>query len=343
MPLGSLTIHAEPSAVRDALVAGLAMTEVSGDADIAVGPQPPAGSATHVIVTGPLDDAVDSWDADVAPQTVAGALWLPPGQPDAEQAAIAWLVLRLQMPTTPLSDLTDNNGRALRWSVAAASAVLFPGSQTVEVDADEVKRWVDSQPAVVDLGTAVQRVGGDTADAVLASTQRLHAALEALGPLGAPATATTGLDAAVAEHLRQVQRSGFARWRGAKIRAASQAALQEAARNVAGERLTQVIEARQRQQADEARSALTADLEQSLRDSILETVNALALPVEPDFDQVPRSWATGAPQPRRYVFVNEQHLESLADLDVTVRAADLPPERALCTIVASGFSLPALR
>lgn len=343
MPLGALTICAEPSTVSDALIADLALTVVSGDADIAINQGPPAGSATHVIVTGDLDDAVDDWDGKVAPQTIAGALWIPPAQSRASDAALAWLILRLQMPTTPLSDLTDNNGRALRWSVASACTVPFPGSQAVEVDLDEVKAWVDAQPAVVDLGAAVQRVGGETADAVLTSAQRLHAALEALLPLGASAPGTPDLDTAVAEHLRQVQRSGFARWRGAKARAASLATLQEAARRVAGERLSEVIATRQRQVTDQAQASLDAGVEQSLRDSILEAVEGLELPVEPDFAKVPRSWATGAPKPRRYVFVNEEHLEALGDLGVTVRPADLPAQRALCTIVASGFSLPALR
>jgi hypothetical protein len=343
MPLGALTIRAEPSPVSDALAEAFALTAVAGDADIAVGQGPPSGSATHVIVTGALDDAVDDWDSEVAPQTIAGALWLPPAQAEATEAALAWLILRLQMPTTPLSDLTDNNGRALRWSVAAACTVAFPGSQSVEIDPDEVKAWVDEQPAVVDLGAAVQRVGGETADAVLASAQRLHTALEALVPLGAAAAPTPALDAAVAEHLRQVQRSGFARWRGAKARAASLAAIQQAARGVAGERLNEVIAARHQQVGDESKASLEAGFEQSLRESILAAVQALELPVEPDFDKVPRSWATGAPKPRRYVFVNEEHLDVLGDLGVTVRPAELPPHRALCTIVASGFSLPALR
>ena len=343
MPLGALTICAEPSAVSDALTADLALTRVPGDADIAVSQGPPPVSATHVIVTGELDDAVDAWDAQVAPQTIAGALWIPPAQSGASDAALAWLILRLQMPTTPLSDLTDNNGRALRWSVACARTVAFPGSQSAEIDPEEVKAWVDSQPAVVDLGAAVQRVGGETADAVLASVQRLHTAVEALVPLGAAATATPDLDTAAAEHLRQVQRSGFARWRGAKARAASLATLQDAAKRVAGERLSEVIATRQQEVTVQAQASLDAGFAQSLRNEILEAVQALELPVEPDFAKAPRSWAAGAPKPRRYVFVNEEHLEALGDLGVTVRPAELPAHRALCTIVASGFSLPALR
>lgn len=343
MPLGSLTIRSEPGAVRDALVSGLAATVVDSDADICVSNGPPTDAAAHVIVTGPLDDEVDVWDEAVAPQTVAGALWLTPQQTDAADAALAWIVLRLQMPTTPLSDLTDNNGRALRWSVASGCRVTFPGSQSVEVDSDDVKVWADAQQAVVDLGAAVQRVGGETADAVLNATQRLHATLEALGPLGASPGPTPELDAAVAEHLRQVQRSGFARWRGAKARAASLAAMQQAARDVAGQRLQQVLTTREQQVAQQARAAQDAGLEQAMRESIIAAVQSLALPVEPDFSKVPRSWATGASQPRRYVFVHEEHLESMADLGVAVRAAQIEPGQALCTIVASGFSLPALR
>jgi hypothetical protein len=343
MPPGSLTICAEPSAVRNALVARLGLNQTSGDADVEVSEGPPTGPATHVVVTGPLDDAIDTWDSEVAPQTVAGALWLPPGQPDAPEAASAWLALRLQMPTTPLSDLTDNNGRALRWSVVSARVVAFPGSQAVEVDQEAVKAWVDAQPGVVDLGEAVQRIGGETADAVLSSATRLHAALAALVPLGATSSMASELDRAVAEHLRQVQRSGFARWRGAKARAESLAALRQAARAVAASRLTEVIEAREQQVTAETRSTLDAGLETSLRESIQEATSALELPVQPDFDKVPRSWASGAPQPRRYVFVNEEHLPLLENLEVTVRAADLPPNEALCAIVASGFSLSALR
>lgn len=343
MPPGALTICAEPSPVRESLVAGLGLTRTSGNADIAVSAGPPQCEATHVVITGPLDAAIDEWDSAVAPQTVAGALWLPPSQPDAADAATAWLALRLQMPTTPLSDLTDDNGRALRWSVASARAVVFPGSGDVEVDPESVKAWVDAQPQVVDLGEAVQRVGGETADAVLASVQRLHAALEALGPLGAPVAATPAIDAAVAEHLRQVQRSGFGRWRGAKARAASSSALREAARLVAGERLTEVIACREEQVAAEARASLEAGVESALRESITEAVASLELPVEPDFERVPRSWGSGAPKPRKYVFVNEERVAALAGLDVPVRPAELPVDQALCTIVASGFSLPALR
>ena len=344
MPLGSLTINAEPGAIADALLARLPLTPDTGDtADIIVTTTAPAVSAHHVILHGPVTDAVDTWDIDVPPQTVAGALWLSPDQPDAADAAVAWLTLRLQTPTTPLSDLTDNNGRALRWSVVSATTVPFTTSQPAAVEPAAVKAWVDAQPAVLELGEAVQRVGGDTAEAVMASVRRFRTAVAGLRELGASPAVPDAVDVAVAEHLRQVQRTGFARWRGGKARAASQAALQDVVRAQAKSSLQEVLAAREADVAEQSRRELDRQSRQELVANVQSAALALVLPMEPDFDHVPRSWGTGTPQPRRYVFVHEDHLDLFEDFAVTVRGADMTSGQAVCALVASGFSLPALR
>lgn len=343
MPLGSVTIAAEPGPVGDALRDRLDLTEASdGSADVVVCTTAPQVSATHVVLTGPLTDEIDEWDASVAPQTVAGALWVA-DQPDAADAAVAWLALRLQMPTTPLSDLPDSTGRALRWSVAAAATVAFTEGQEIQVDPDEVKEWADAQPAVLELGDAVSRLGGETGDAVLTSVQRFRSALLGMDALGAVSAPRPQFDAAVADHLAQVQRTGFARWRRAKARAETQTALQNAGRDVAAQRLGEVLDARRAQVALQAQQDVATEAMTSLRDQIARTVSDLRLPVTPDFGKVSRSWSASAPEPRRYVFVNEEHLDLFEDFPQPVRAADLPPGQALCALVQSGFSLPALR
>lgn len=341
--MGPLTISAAPGPIRDALTGRLGLVATQTEADVLVCQGTPAGSAHFVILTGELTDEVDDWDESVPPQTIAGGLWIVTGQADPADAAVAWLILRSQTPTTPLSDLTDNNERALRWSVAAAITLTFPPTAEVEVDPAEVKAWTDAQPQVQDLGDAVARVGGETADAVLGSVQRLRAAMTALEPLGATAAATEVLDSAVAEHLRQVQRTGFGKWRAAKARAASLAALQQAARDAAGSRLREVLTARTEalraqasQQRDEAAVA-------AVRSQVESATAALELPAAPDFSKVPRSWAQSAPQPRRYVFVHEDDLAMFDDFPVAVRPAPLPAGQALAMVVQSGFSLPALR
>lgn len=344
MPLGPLTINAAPGAIADALLTRIPLTPATGDsADVAVTSGAPDVSAHLVILHGPVSDEVDTWDVGVAPQTVAGALWLRPDQPDATDAAVAWLTLRMQTPTTPLSDLTDNNGRALRWSVVSAVTVPFATVQAAPIDPAEVKAWVDDQPAVQELGEAVQRIGGDSAETVMASMRRFRAAVAALQDLGAEPALPDALDAAVAEHLRNVQRTGFARWRGGKARATSQAALQEAVRAQAKLGLEQVLAQREADVAEQARLAVDAQSRQELVAEVQAAALALQLPVAPDFEQVPRSWGAGVPQPRRYVFVHEDHLDLFEGSPVPVRAADMASGQALCALVASGFSLPALR
>lgn len=343
MPLGPVTIIADPGGVGDALRDRLALTPTSGDtADVVVCEGIPSALATHVVLTGALTDEVDAWDEQVAPQTVAGALWLT-DQPDAADAAVAWLTLRLQMPTTPLSDLPDSSGRALRWSVAAGITVAFPDGPQVQVDPAEVKAWADARPEVRELGEAVQRLGGESGEAVLASVQRFRDAVAGLAELGATEAPIPQFEAAVAEHLAQVQRTGFARWRRTKARSESQSALQDAGRAVAAQRLAEVLEARETQVAGESQLQLDVQSKAELLDTVASAIAELKLPVTPDFDKVSRSWSTSAPQPRRYVFVNEEHLALFDEFPHTVRPADLPTGQALCALVQSGFSLPALR
>ncbi len=192
----------------------------------------PDRPARHVVITGPLDDAVDAWDTDVAPQTLAGVLWSP--EPTAEgglDAILGWLALRTQTPATPLSDLVDANQRALRWSIAAARRVPLTEEVQVDVDDGEIRGWLDEQPNVRELGLAVDRIGGDTADATLTSTERFRQALHGLDALAdLPGPDFTDLDGALAEHLRQVQRSGLGRWRSGRARALSQQRLSVVAR-----------------------------------------------------------------------------------------------------------------
>lgn len=337
-----LTISADPTtaALRAALVERFGLTDAADTPDIAVVTEPPETPAAHVILAGPVSDEVDTWDKALPAQTVAGALWLVPDQPDPQSAAIAWLLLRLQSPATPLSDLTDGNERALRWSVVAAVTVDRATPQAPEVDPAEVKDWVDAQPAVQELGAAVDRLGGDSADAVLASVQRFHAALAGID--GDPAGGD--FEAAVAEHLRQVQRSGFGRWRGAKARAASAAALQEAGRQVAGRQVTRLLQARQAELAAQAAQEVADQHRAGFREQVRQALDGLQLPVSPDFGKVPRSWAASAPEPRRYVFVADDEAEDLSDLPATVRGCEqVPTGTAVCALVQSGFSLAALR
>ena len=119
------------SAVGADLAERLSAKVTTGAADIALVSAPPTEPATHVVVTGGISEAVDEWDRAVAPQTVAGALWITPGQ-DAALAAAALWVLRKQTPTTPLSDLTDTNERCLRWSVLGVSVALALGQIGVD-------------------------------------------------------------------------------------------------------------------------------------------------------------------------------------------------------------------
>src|SRR5690606_37952889 len=91
MPNAAVRISADSanSAVATDLAGRLAAEVVSGDCDIAIVGTPPTNPATHVVVTGELSDDIDDWDRGVAPQTVAGALWVGPEQ-DAALTAAAW-------------------------------------------------------------------------------------------------------------------------------------------------------------------------------------------------------------------------------------------------------------
>jgi hypothetical protein len=344
MPLGAWTITADPqcAALRDGLAAYLRLTTTAEAADVVVSRGVPTRQGTHVLLTGPLTDEVEAWDADIPPQTVAGALWLPPDQPEAEWAAIAWLLLRLQSPATPLSDLTDGNERALRWSVVAATGLGFPEPQPAAVDPAEITARVDALPAVQDLGQAVQRLGGDTAEAVLTATERFRSALAALDV--GPAADLTAFDAAVAQHLGQVQRSGFSRWRSGKTRAASAQALSAAGREAAGRQLELLLARCEQESADAAALDAAAHRGEVLEAALRAALEGLSLPAEPDFTKVPRSWAQSAPQPRHYVFVAEGSAEDLPEVAATVRECpQVPAGTAVVALVQSGFSLPAVR
>lgn len=349
MPNGRMTLVADDANadLAAALRERLDLDEDNGPAaDILLTAATPQQQAGHVVVTGALTDELDDWDRQVPPQTLAGALWVAPDQ-DRFNAVLGWWLLRHDTPTTPLSDLTDSNERALRWSIVGVNEVRLPGSEPVAVDDDEIRGWLDEQPQVKRIGTALERVGGPDAQAVLASVEEFRAAMRGLDEL-APLPASPEpreLDAAVAAHLREVQRSGFARWRGAKAREQTRAALVAAARDSAGQRLQVTIDARrevlrsQREQsADEQRST-------GVISAVTGTAAVVELPCAVDFGKVPRSWASASPQPRRYVLVAEDVAEQLGELaGVSVRTSEhLPADRALCLVVQSGFSLPALR
>jgi hypothetical protein len=346
MPLGQPIITCESTdatvgEVRSALTHVFEAGEAAAEPpDVLLTDAVPRGSASHVILAGPVTDEVDTWDTSVPAQTLAGALWLVPGQPDPATAAVAWVLLRLQTPATPLSDLTDANERALRWSVVAATEVTTPTTEAEAVDDDAVRAWADTRPEVVELGAAVERTGGDNAQAVLASVERLRAALSAFGtPVD-----LTALDAAVAEHLRQVQRSGFGRWRGGKARAASAAALVDAARTAAGAQVQSLLDRREAALRAESALAAAAGQREALVAAVESALTSLELPAQPDFARVPRSWTTSAPEPRPYVFLPETLADDLPDLPAAVRACPhVPAGTAVCALVQAGFSLPAVR
>lgn len=344
MPLGAWTITADPRCadLRDDLAVYLGLRAASGVADVVVSPGVPAQQGTHVILAGPVTDEVDAWDAEIPPQTLAGALWLVPDQPEPGWAAIAWLLLRLQSPATPLSDLTDGNERALRWSVVAATGVQQPSAPPAQVDPDEVRARVEEQPEVQDLGRAVERLGGDTAEAVLSSAERFRAALSALDVT--PVADLTTFDAAVGEHLRHVQRSGFSRWRSGKARATSAQAMSTAGREAAGRQLELLLARHEQESAALAAVDAAARQGAQLQAALRAALEELALPAQPDFGKVPRSWGESAPQPRHYVFVAEGSAQDLPDLGVTVRECpQVPDGSAVVALVQSGFSLPAVR
>ncbi|MBK6763370.1 MAG: hypothetical protein IPG68_08885 [Micrococcales bacterium] len=347
MPNGHATIASDQaneqlaSALRDSLGATAA---AAAPADLCIGSGPPVLTATHIVIVGDLDEQTDAWDRDVAAQSVAGVLWVPPGQEPVDVVR-GWWLLRHDTPTTPLSDLLDDNGRALRWSVLAVARVGLSGAQEVEVDDAQIRAGLDDSEIVQRLGRAIDRLGGGDAESVLGSVESFRSATADLDGLAdlPPAGATPDLDAAVAEHLRQVQRSGFGRWRGAKARAASQAGLVAAAKDVAAQRLREVIAARTASQRAEQEVVAGEQAVARTVAAVQAALGGLSLPVTPDFGRVPRPWTNRAPEPRRYVLAHEQHLACLAGIEsATVRDTSLPDDEVLCLLIQSGFSLPAL-
>ena len=352
MPPGHLTFAADAADLP--LLAQLitrfpSAEQTDGGADVLITASAPASAARHVIATGPVDEALDAWDQNAAPQTVAGALWIPSGQ-EALDPATAWILLRSQTPATPLSDLTDDNGRALRWSVVGARAVCFPAAEEVEVDEAGVRGWIDEQPQVQELGRAVEQIGGESAEAVLDSSERFQDALLSLDELAQmpPLEQTRSLANAVAAQLQQVQRSGLSRWRSGKARAQAEQATRDAAKDLAAQRLITLIEARSKEVAQDEWAERNRAIADQIHDAIRTEIDELTLPVPVDFTKVPRGWSDSAPPPRRYVLVNEEqaeHLQSLGELPgLALRPSpEVVRDTAICAIVQSGFSLPALR
>ena len=96
----------------------------------------------------------------------------------------------------------------------------------------------------------------------------------------------------------------------------------------------------------EAGAARAAEDRQAVAAAIGQALSSLTLPVEPDFTEVPRSWGEAAPPPRRYLFVAEDDLDGLPEVPAhtSVRACgEVPAGTAICALVQSGFSLPAIR
>lgn len=349
MPPRPLTIAADTD--NAALIAVLAQRlqtdepTAGAPVDLLVTSRPPEQPAHHIAFTGGLSAEVDAWDQAAPPQTVAGALWIPQGC-DAADSIVAWLALRRQTPTTPLSDLTDANGRALRWSIVSATTVPLPVVAAAHVDEAEVRAWLDEQPQVRELGDAVDRVGGDTAETVLKSAQRFREALNGLDELAdtPDASPMPTFDVALADHLRQVQLSGLRRWRSGRARAQSAEALSSAARSVAGDRLRCLIQARQEVVAGQRSSEVAEQTSAAVRDLLQEAVTGLDLPVGVDFGAVPRSWPGEPAPPRRYVLLHpDQELAGSLDGAAVRTSEDVSEGHAICMIIRSGFSLPGLR
>jgi hypothetical protein len=348
MPTGHLTIAADSSNADLAEKLRRRMTGPAGHggrADVSISSSAPEATARHAVITGPIDDEVDRWDAAVAPQSLAAALWVPPGR-DAEEVVVGWLALRLGMPAGPLSDLTDGNGRALRWSVCAATMLTLPSGPEPTVDEEHVRSWLDEQQQVRALASAVDHLGGDTAEAVVDGAQRFREALVTLQELAVlpAARPSTEFDDALADLLGHVQRRGMARWRGGRARQASREALVAAGRDLAGQRLREVIDALVTARSEQEAAQNEQELRFRRAELLKETVSDLRLPVSVDFGRVPRTWSNGTPDPRRYVLISEEDADALADVPgARVRAHEwIAQGTALCLVVQAGFSLPAL-
>ncbi len=301
--------------------------------------------ATHVVLTGSIDDALDAWDLQAPAQSLGGALWVGSSQESAPTIA-AWVALRVQTPTTPLSDLTDSNQRALRWSVAAGAHVQRHHAGTAEVSEDEIRAWLDEQPEVRELGQSIERLNADTADATLEAAQRFRGAIAELDSLASlPVVGSSAsFDAALAEQLRVVQLSGLRRWRAGKARAQSCKATVSSARELAADRLRQLIEARRVEMTQQRQQDVTDSATQEWVHEVAGALDALTLPVEPSFEKSPRSWTDQATVPRRYILVNPAQAGLFESSDIQVRELDsVRQDSALCLLVQSGFSLPALR
>jgi hypothetical protein len=350
MPPGPLTIAADVdnASLLAALAHRLETDEpaVGTPVDLLLTSRPPEQPAHHIAFTNELTDDVDAWDQAAPPQTVAGALWIPAGC-DATESVVAWLALRRQTPTTPLSDLTDANGRALRWSIASAADIALPSLAAADVDEAEVRAWLDEQPQVQELGSAVNRIGGDTADVVLSSADRFREAMRGLHELADIPTAPDfhEFEGALAEHLRQVQVSGLRRWRSGRARAQSQDSLCACARNIAAERLRTLIDVRLGVVAQQRESQVAQQAQGAIVELLQECVLDLDLPASVDFTKVPRSWPGEPPPPRRYVLLHpDEQAASIQIEGATVRTSEsVPAHHAMCMIIQSGFSLPGLR
>jgi hypothetical protein len=349
MPPGHLTIAADAdnSELVDQIVSTFAAATPTADharVDVMVVSGPPIRPATHIVVTGDLDQAVDDWDRELPAQTVAGVLWAPRTEQTA-QTIVAWLALRRQSPTTPLSDLTDANDRALRWSLADARSVSREQPATVDVDETEVREWLDTQGPVTELAAALESLGGDSAHATLASLERFRKAMHDVAELAAiPGDFDArGLDTALGAHLEQVQRSGLRRWRSARARTQSQADLSATARDLAADRVRAVIAARQRSLAQHRQQQHADELTAALTDRVHRCLDELALPAVVDFDKLPRSWPGEPAGPRKYVLLHTEDPEVIVDGATVRRSDEIEPGQLLCLLVQSGFSLPGLR
>ena len=109
----------------------------------------------------------------------------------------------------PLSDLTDANGRALRWSIVTASTVSLPVIAAAEVDEAEVGPGSTSNLRCEELSDAMDRVGGDTARRSTESAQRFAEAWNVLGK-------TDGYACWHRPHVRRRARRPAAPWYGCR-------------------------------------------------------------------------------------------------------------------------------
>lgn len=352
---------------------------------VASGPVDPLpGHRCHYVFTGAADDLLDAWDTALDPDLVGSCLLLgPAGREEHIDALAAWAAAKSDAPATPLAALSDESGRAMRWSVIAARAVAVappaqpdwddPGGPTW----DDVYQLIDEHATTKALARAVPRVAAATADSCLQHYQALLAGLNGLDDLTAdieaflhaqfgvaeqpwPPTAPdlAPVESALAAHLREVQRSGFGRWTGAKRRTAARDALQQAAKDLAGGQLQSILQLA-KAHWEHARSAATAqraatEAEQVMQQTVA-TVRADILVAAADaapwahveLSQVHRPWGGGRPRTRSWVVAPPQMVEDLSaaldDVGLVVRADVGLSRRVLLVSVQSGLPLTALR